>query len=875
MKKFLLYVIAATLFAACSVDSFEDVPIQTTDTPERLFVSFDEEDARIQLGEAGQPVWTKGDKVSVFYHSNINQKWSFEGETGVTSGTLVKTNEQVAPPHNVVVPTTRIVAAYPYFTGYWYDYDTHEIWVSLPASQKYLKDSFGVSTSIMVASSKRNNGLSFKNVCGWLKLQLTGSHTVTKIELKGNNNEQVAGTIYINTLDATCELASQSDIIYDPTQNDNEVSANATRVDASLDATITKTIVLDCSKEANGGVALDSKTPTAFYIALPPQTFNNGISITVTCADGLIMNKSTSNKITIQRNHILPMASIEVKKETPEASKIEANFAANSNIKWNYAEDAQQDAYKYDSDDSTLAVYSRQNVALGVSEEMLSQLQALGIDQLLADATPTFYTVEGENEVQNTSIEASVTTNENGDYLLNIANFEWGKTYKVQYTFQEEGVYEVILNATVTTDAERSNDIVKLSSETTVKYQDQLAFAAFAEGMAPVVSLTDIQIPYTTGFDDTASFLAEVLSNTAGKEYTIVDTIKSYNASGELETLSENIEDLWSMNDEYRVSVCYSYEMFQLPPSKVVYTREVALWYGQTIQIVMTVIIKAPEFEVLHDADYFTTENGKLVSTIEPEYEMEGNAIKAINSQLDLNQAFYVVDKNTPGKVLTYEEIEAAGLKLEFLLDDEYEGVSINDNNILEYYGHVSQVGLVANLYISNSNTPFSSIDTIVRTKNLSVVSKPSDQNNKDLYSSSLSYGDKKQIKVNLLQHIPQINLKRYSNTLPIVDEQTCKFITGNGQNGFVEGLSPIDAFKLKFNIKLKAISVTPSSSPYAGSYAEFFSIVVENNELLLVFDTAGMKDGFVDNNVRFILQVDIVSPWGSNYTNLNCVFTR
>ena len=135
MKKFLLYVIAATLFAACSVDTWEDMPIQTPDSSEEFYVSFDEEDSRIQLGDAGQPVWTKDDKISIFYRSNANDKYYFAGKTGATSGTL-KLEEAGTP----TVQTTRTVAVYPYSAYYWFNWNTYEVEATLPNKQTFLND---------------------------------------------------------------------------------------------------------------------------------------------------------------------------------------------------------------------------------------------------------------------------------------------------------------------------------------------------------------------------------------------------------------------------------------------------------------------------------------------------------------------------------------------------------------------------------------------------------------------------------------------------------------------------------------------------------------------------------------------------------------
>ena len=79
MKKLYLFALVATMFAACATDSTQEVAIDVA--PETLTVSF-EEDSRIQLNEEQKSVWTKNDLVSVFYRSNANQQWQYQGETG-------------------------------------------------------------------------------------------------------------------------------------------------------------------------------------------------------------------------------------------------------------------------------------------------------------------------------------------------------------------------------------------------------------------------------------------------------------------------------------------------------------------------------------------------------------------------------------------------------------------------------------------------------------------------------------------------------------------------------------------------------------------------------------------------------------------------
>ena len=90
MKKLLLFVVVATLFAACTQEVTVDVtnPSIADDAPETLTVGFEDDGTRIQLNEAQKTVWTRGDRVSVFYKSDGNDCWHFTGTTGDRSGSL-------------------------------------------------------------------------------------------------------------------------------------------------------------------------------------------------------------------------------------------------------------------------------------------------------------------------------------------------------------------------------------------------------------------------------------------------------------------------------------------------------------------------------------------------------------------------------------------------------------------------------------------------------------------------------------------------------------------------------------------------------------------------------------------------------------------
>ena len=304
MKKFYIFTLVAAMFAACTSNMTDEQAVCIDiATPETLIGTFEGDEMRIQL-DNGKTVWTADDLVSVFYLSNANQKWQYQGETGERTGNLKQVEAGSA-----TETMKRVVVVYPYNENYYINTDTYNVKGWLPAEQTYLADSYGLNGNIMISQSEYNQ-FSLKNVCGWLKLQLTGNgEKVQSITLKGNNGEQVAGEVYINSADATASLAADMGSAGD---NDNSAGGNLVFED-----TILTEVTLNCGD----GVTLSAE-PTAFYIALPPQTFGKGLTVEVSCSDGSTMTKSTEKEVIIARNTIQPMAAIAYQGEFPDSWKI-------------------------------------------------------------------------------------------------------------------------------------------------------------------------------------------------------------------------------------------------------------------------------------------------------------------------------------------------------------------------------------------------------------------------------------------------------------------------------------------------------------------------------------------------------------------------
>ena len=293
MKRyFSILCMLALLASSCNTDEqLINEPISPTG---RIFTaSFEQNDTRTYVEEGNLLRWNAGDQITIFNSNTLNQQYKFDGETGDNGGTFSKVSSAFGTGNDLNC----------HYAVYPYDKDikiteTGVITATLPAEQSYAENSFGLGANTMVAATKDidDTFLKFRNVGGYLKLQLYGENvTVKSITLTGNNSEKLAGKATIT-----------------PTYGQEPTIAMAD------DATTT--ITLDCGDGVQLGTT--AETATAFWIVIPPTTFEGGFNVTITDISGDTFTKSTSNVITIERNTIQPMATIEVRKPKPANNEI-------------------------------------------------------------------------------------------------------------------------------------------------------------------------------------------------------------------------------------------------------------------------------------------------------------------------------------------------------------------------------------------------------------------------------------------------------------------------------------------------------------------------------------------------------------------------
>ena len=282
MKNILSFLLPfAILISGCSQEELKNGKLDLQDG--RIFTASFEQDQTRTYVEDGYLRWTAGDQISLFDGNTLNRQYKFDGETGDNSGTFSIVNA----PYGSGNDLTANYAVYPYASDVKIT-ETGVITATLPAEQAYAENSFGPEANTMVAVTQNvdDTFLKFRNVGGYLKLQLYGDDvTVKSITLTGNNNEKLAGKAIIT-----------------PAYGQ---SPTLTMVDDA-----TTSITLDCGEGVK--LSTSAETATAFWVVVPPTTFEDGFEITITDINGGTFAKSTSKEILIERNFIRPMAAFEV-----------------------------------------------------------------------------------------------------------------------------------------------------------------------------------------------------------------------------------------------------------------------------------------------------------------------------------------------------------------------------------------------------------------------------------------------------------------------------------------------------------------------------------------------------------------------------------
>lgn len=283
-KEIIISIMAAAALCGCQKEE-QSIP----DSNSKPFIatiddSFSGAETKTSLDSQGNVLWKKGDQISIFAGSTINEQWQVtDASDGKTAAGL---NKVSGAGFNAGGEIDNNVAFYPYSSENTIakSEGNYVIGIVLPSTQNYAEASFGNGAFPMAAvtSSTTDMNLKFKNILGGLKLQLKGTATIASISISGNNDEILCGAANV-----TASASSK------PSISLTDESAN--------------TVTLDCGD----GVQLDADAATSFVIALPPMTMTGGFTVTVTDTEGKQMEIKTTKSQTITRSSILKMPAVD------------------------------------------------------------------------------------------------------------------------------------------------------------------------------------------------------------------------------------------------------------------------------------------------------------------------------------------------------------------------------------------------------------------------------------------------------------------------------------------------------------------------------------------------------------------------------------
>jgi len=251
--------------------------------PDKVYATIDDQpsgvDTKTYADSRLRILWDADDRITLFPTYAVGLEYSFTGETGDAGGSFSRV-DNVNP--YAGADLDGFYAVYPHSTANKISADG-EMTVYLPETQTYHENSFGRGANTMVSKTD-DLLLKFKNVGGYITFGFTGSDvSIFSIEIKGNNNEKLAGK---------CKIVM--------TNGEPVVTMDAT------DATETVTLLFSTPVE------LSATEPTYFWAVLPPTQFTKGITFTVNTTDGGVFTKSSSVDFTLPRNTRMDVPVMEV-----------------------------------------------------------------------------------------------------------------------------------------------------------------------------------------------------------------------------------------------------------------------------------------------------------------------------------------------------------------------------------------------------------------------------------------------------------------------------------------------------------------------------------------------------------------------------------
>lgn len=243
------------LFLACSREEAE--------VPGYVEIVVQGEDATKTALDGNSVVWCEGDRMKVYSTSDaIGKSFVLHSGAGSSTGHF----------YGPIPAGDTFFAVYPPTATY---NGASTFTFTLPAEVEYTEGTFAPGSNPMLSATSNDvTAFSMRNLCGVLRLRLTGTVTVSSLELSFANSVSGTGTVARGGNTLTMTGSSDAD----------------------------KKVTMTCPD-----IQLDGSTPTDFYFVLPAGEYD-GLTIKAIMPNGNNSTKSVSSAFTITRSQITTMS---------------------------------------------------------------------------------------------------------------------------------------------------------------------------------------------------------------------------------------------------------------------------------------------------------------------------------------------------------------------------------------------------------------------------------------------------------------------------------------------------------------------------------------------------------------------------------------
>lgn len=292
MRKFYSFMVAAlAVMAAASCNKeLQEVP-QNSDKEIVKFTAFvDGADTKTELGESADgkraALWSAGDTIAVLDGSSI-----YEFTTDITEASA-----KADFYYEGEFDATEVMAVYPYADWYEADLSTKTVKANIPTYQQANAGGYAPAAALAVAYSE-DSSLSFKNAVALLKFTVA-TENVTHVTFFGNDTEAITGDVNV-TLD-----------------ENNAVSVECLETEYVSGEGEEKTVEtkygtwVELYAWQSDDVTVFS-TSEEYYIAIAPQSFENGFGIEFTMNGVKTKVVSYDSPCEFKASHIYNLGEIE------------------------------------------------------------------------------------------------------------------------------------------------------------------------------------------------------------------------------------------------------------------------------------------------------------------------------------------------------------------------------------------------------------------------------------------------------------------------------------------------------------------------------------------------------------------------------------